>query len=84
MKYARAEDVLPPDLIKRVRKYHTGLIFVPTDREFYDRRRRKVLSLHAEDLPTDEIADRVHLCRRRVQQIIREGHCPLAGTDEEE
>ena len=76
MKYVRAEDVLPPDLIRRVRKYHTGLILIPADREFYERRHQKVLSLHAEGLPTDEIARRVCLCRRRVQQIIKD----MGGT----
>jgi DNA-binding NarL/FixJ family response regulator len=72
MNYVHAEEVLPPDLIKRVRKYHTGLILIPADREFFEDRYREVLSLHEKGYPTSIIAERVHLCRRRVQQIIRE------------
>jgi DNA-binding NarL/FixJ family response regulator len=72
MNYVNAEKVLPPDLVRRVRELCTGLIYFPADREFFERRRREILSLHKKRLPTDKIARRVHLCRRRVQQIIRE------------
>jgi len=70
--YVHAEEELPPELVRRVRKYCTGLVYFPADREFYERRRREILSLHKKRLPTDEIARRVCLCRRRVQQIVRE------------
>ncbi|MHC5058224.1 MAG: helix-turn-helix domain-containing protein [Planctomycetota bacterium] len=76
MKYVHAEEVLPPELVRRVRKLRTGLIYFPADRGFYERRKREVLSLHKKRLPTDEIARRVCLCRRRVQQIIREARGP--------
>jgi hypothetical protein len=82
--YVRADDVLPPKLLMQVRKYYTGVVYIPASREFYERRRRKVLSLHAKGFPTSVIAGRVCVCRRRVQQIIREQHCSPAGTDEEE
>ena len=72
MRYVHAEDVLPPELVRRVRELRTGLIYFSADQEFYQARRREVLALHGKRLPTDEIARRVHLCRRRVQQIIRE------------
>lgn len=72
MKYVQAEDVLPPDLVEKVRQHHVGLIYFPADHEFYYRRRRQVVLLHAEGLSTGEIAERVHLSRRRVQQIIQE------------
>jgi DNA-binding NarL/FixJ family response regulator len=60
------------------------VVYIPASREFYERRRRKVLSLHAKGFPTSVIAERVYLCRRRVQQIIREEHCSVAATDVEE
>ncbi|MHC5054357.1 MAG: hypothetical protein ACYTKD_06530 [Planctomycetota bacterium] len=76
MKYVHAEEVLPPELVRRVRKHCTGLVYFPADREFYERRYRRVLSLHEKGYPTSVIAERVHLCRRRVQQIIRERRGP--------
>ena len=84
IEYVHADEVLPPKLVRQVQKHCTGLVYIPTSREFYERRRREVLSLHKKGLPTDVIAERVHLCRRRVQQIIREGHCPPATAGEEE
>jgi DNA-binding NarL/FixJ family response regulator len=49
------------------------MVYVPVGREFYKGRRREVLSLHEKGLPTSVIAERVHVCRRRVQQIIKDG-----------
>ena len=84
IEYIHADEALPPKLVRQVQKHCTGLVYIPTSREFYERRRRKVLSLHAKGFPTSVIAERVYLCRRRVQQIIREEHCSLAATDVEE
>lgn len=80
MNYVKAEKVLPPELVGRVRKHCTGLIYFPADREFFKSRYREVLLLHKKGLPTSAIAKRVCLCRRRVQQIIRE----RCGPDEPE
>ena len=74
--YVHAEEELPPELVRRVRKYCTGLVYFPADRKYFKNRYREVLSLHKKRLPTDEIARRVHLCRRRVQQIICEAQGP--------
>ncbi len=82
--YVRADDVLPPKLLMQVQKHYTGVVYIPARREFYQRRRRKVLSLHAKGFPTSLIAERVCVCRRRVQQIIREEHYSPASTDDEE
>jgi hypothetical protein len=76
--YVRADEVLPPEFLVRVRKHYTGMVYVPAGREFYEGRRREILSLHRKGYPTTVIADppaggeRVHVCRRRVQQIIKE------------
>jgi transposase len=72
VKYVHAEDVLPSDLVEKVRRHHVGLIYFRADHEFYEQRRRQVMSLHAEGLPTREIAKRVHLSRRRIQQVVRD------------
>jgi DNA-binding NarL/FixJ family response regulator len=71
VKYVHAGNVLPADLVEKVRRHHVGLIYFPADHEFYERRRRQIMSLHAEGLSTREIAERVHLSRRRVQQVVR-------------
>ena len=71
MRYTRAEKVLPPELLKEVQKHHTGLIYVPGDPSFYERRNHEVVRLHQQGLSTKEIAEKVFLSERRVQQILR-------------
>ena len=70
--YVRADEVLPPKLVTQVQKHYTGLVYIPTSKEFYERRVREVLSLHKKGFPTSAIAERVNVCQRRVQQIVRE------------
>ena len=72
MRYVRADEVLPPRLLAKVREHCTGMIYVPSDGAFYRERNAEVVRLHKRGVPTDEIARRVHLCRRRVQQVLRE------------
>ncbi len=72
MKHVNAEDVLPQDLLREVQQHYTGYIYVSRSREFYAARRRMVTELHHSGLSTRDIAEKVHLCVRRVQQIIRE------------
>jgi len=71
MRYVRAEKVLPPELLKEVQKHHTGLIYVPGDPAFYEKRDEEIIRLRRQGLPTEEIAERVYLCPRRIRQIIR-------------
>ena len=71
MRYVRADKVLPPKLLVKVREHCTGLIYVPSDGAFYRERNAQVMRLHGQGLPTAEIARRVYLGPRRVRQIIR-------------
>jgi DNA-binding NarL/FixJ family response regulator len=71
MKHVNASEVLPPDLLRMVQKHCSGYIYVPSSRAFWHDRRSEVLRLHSCGLGTAEIAGRVHLCVRRVQQIVR-------------
>ena len=81
MNYAKAEEVLPAKLVEKIRKHCTGMIYVKSDRRFYKERYREVMRLHGQGLSTKDIAARVHLCPRRVLQIIkaeregRRGYC---------
>ena len=72
MKYVNAADVLPLKLLRKVQRHCTGYIYISCSRRFYAERRRKVMELRESGLGTREIAAEVHLCRRRVRQIIAE------------
>jgi DNA-binding NarL/FixJ family response regulator len=71
VKYAKADEVLPAELVEEIRKHCTGMIYVKSDRRFYKERYREVMRLHGQGLSTKDIAERVHLCARRVLQIIK-------------
>ena len=66
-----AEKGLPAELLKELRKHHIGLIYVPSDRRPYTETYAEVTRLHKKGLSTRDISSRVHLCPRRVRQIIR-------------
>jgi len=73
--YANAKDVLPPELLAAVQRYHTGHLWVPPDetdesRERQRERDRLILALRAEGLTGREIASRMELSERRVWQIL--------------
>jgi len=73
--YANARDVLPQGVLEALQSHHIGLLWVPkaeNDPTFYGERRRQVLELHREGIPTDEIATCVGITPRRVQQIVAE------------
>ena len=71
MKHVNAAEVLPQELLLQVQQYCSGYIYVPSPPDFYRGRRDEILNLRAQGLSTTEIARRVHVCVRRVQQIIR-------------
>ncbi len=79
MNYAKAEEILPARLIDQIRKHCTGMIYVKSDRRFYKERNREVMRLHGQGLPTRDIAERVHVCTRRVLKIVK-AEAKQAGT----
>jgi len=73
--YANARDVLPPDLLEAVQRYHTGHLWVPPnesdeEKERQRERDRLILALRGEGLTGREIAERMNLTERRVWQIL--------------
>ena len=70
MEHVNARDVLPPELLKELQRHCSGYIYVPETREFYEERRREVIKLRRQGAGTHEIAQRVHLCERRVRQLV--------------
>jgi hypothetical protein len=69
-RYANAEKILPPELLKEVQKYHTGVLWIPTPSRFYQKRRRLVIALHDQGINTKEIAQLAGVTIRRVNQIL--------------
>jgi len=69
MKYRNAATVMPPELLRRIQKYHEGLLYVPSTRNL--QRDKEILALRRRGLAATQIAKQVHLSRRRVLQILR-------------
>ena len=68
--YANAKDVLPPELLALVRQYHTGHLWVPDGGAYYRERNELILRLYGEGVAVRDISAAVHLCEKRVRQII--------------
>jgi len=68
--YANAEEVLPPELLEAVQKYHSGMLWVPVAQSFYQQRRRLVIALREQNISTEEIANLAGITSRRVNQIL--------------
>jgi hypothetical protein len=69
-RYANAEKILPRELLKQVQKYHTGILWIPTESRFYKERRQLVIALHDQGIASKEIADLAGITIRRVNQIL--------------
>jgi predicted transcriptional regulator len=69
-RYANAEKILPPELLKEVQKYHTGVLWIPTPSRFYQERRQLVIALQGQGIASKEIADLAGITIRRVNQIL--------------
>jgi|GEM_PF-2261447 len=72
MKHINAGDVLPERLLKAIQRYCSGYIWVPSDGQFYAKRRQDVARLRGRGLGARAIAERAHICERRVRQILAE------------
>ena len=70
--YFNGNDVLPPDLLAEVQRHVTGLVWIPAPNAFFGERRKLILTLHKQGVPTREIARLAGISVRRVNQIIAE------------
>ena len=70
--YANAKHVLPPALLREVQRFFVGRLYIPARENIAMRRRTLVLTLATRGLNTKEIAERVHVSRRWVQQILHD------------
>ena len=82
-RYANANDVLPPELLRAVQEQFTGLLWVPGDTCFYQERRRLVLALKGQGISTREIARLSGITPRRVRQIVAESRIASSPTHQD-
>lgn len=70
--YANAREVLPPDLLAAVQQHFSGgtLYIPPREAGYYADRRKLVLALRLQGVPTAEIANMACVTPRRVRQIL--------------
>jgi hypothetical protein len=65
-RYANAEKILPPELLKEVQKYHTGVLWIPTPSRFYQERRQLVIAVWFKNSSEDNGLKTHHdLCRKQ-------------------
>ena len=75
--YKDAREVLPEDLIRRLRRIYTGPVWVPrlVRREIKTKgtkeRDEKILKLYSQGKTMEKISEEVFICKERVRQIIR-------------
>jgi hypothetical protein len=70
--YVSARDVLPRELLAVVQEHYSGgFIYIPPPaNSYYTERRKLVLALRLQGVPTDEIAGMASVTPRRVRQIL--------------
>lgn len=84
MKYQNAGDLLPPELLREVRKYvPSGLMYVPRDsevprpwgarngtRSYYAIRNADICAAHAEGADLAELAEKYGLSEKTIRRIL--------------
>jgi hypothetical protein len=77
--YANAKEVLPDELLREVRKHHTGFLWVPKDNRGAESK-KLVMALHRQGADRKKISQVSGFSVRRVGQIIRE--CQIKESEE--
>lgn len=86
MRYLKAEDVLPAELLEQIQRYADGVyLYIPRRadhrkcwgnstryREELRQRNESIRFLHREGLPAEELAERFHLSVKTIQRVLRE------------
>ena len=86
MRYLKAEDVLPAQLLAQVQEYADGVyLYIPRRadhrqrwgnstryREELEKRNESIRHLHREGLDPQALAERFHLSVKSIQRILRE------------
>ena len=69
--YQNARDVLPAELLRELRRYHTGALYVPAGDSKFERE-ALVISMNERGATRKEISQLAGVSVRRVSQIIKE------------
>ena len=69
--YQNARDVLPAELLRELRRYHTGALYVPAGDSKFERE-ALVISMYERGATRKEISQLAGISIRRVSQIIKE------------
>lgn len=86
MRYQKAEDVLPAELLREIQKYTDGVyLYIPRRsdhrkswgnstryREELRQRNESIRDLHREGLDAEALAERFHLSEKTIQRVLRQ------------
>ena len=86
MRYLKAEEILPAQLLAQIQEYADGVyLYIPRRadkrqswgnsthyREELQQRNESIRCLHGEGLGTGELAERFHLSVKSIQRILRQ------------
>ena len=86
MRYQKAEDILPAQLLAEIQRFADGVyLYIPRRadhrqswgnstryREELRQRNESIRYLHGEGLGTEELAERFHLSVKTIQRILRQ------------
>ena len=91
MRYIRADEILPPELLEAVQKYIDGqLIYIPSkekqewgsvtaSRKYYCDRNRKIFLQRKAGASTEELSLRFSLSEKSIQRILRQQRAAEGG-----
>lgn len=91
MRYIRADEILPPELLEAVQKYIDGqLIYIPSkekqewgsvtaSRKYYCERNREIFLEWKAGASTEELSLRFSLSEKSVQRILRQQKATEGG-----
>jgi len=91
MRYIRADEILPPELLEAVQKYIDGqLIYIPSkekqewgsvtaSRKYYCERNREIFLEWKTGASTEELSLRFSLSEKSVQRILRQQKAAEGG-----
>ena len=91
MRYIRADEILPPELLEAVQKYIDGqLIYIPikekqewgsvtASRKYYCERNREIFLEWKAGASTEELSLRFSLSEKSVQRILRQQKAAEGG-----
>jgi len=95
MRYIRAEDVLPPEVLALVQKYVDGkMLYVPKrpfsrdnwgavsgTKEYYANRNAAICAEFENGAARCELAEKYFLSEKSIQRILRRGTCSCCSED---